>query len=634
MLSACQFHRHSLYHLQKIYFTSSTIVRAFTVLHVPENKHGSKPQDASIARERKVQRAQLNNLLLAADRLLDSKHAHTIQPYLMSKISASKFYNSYRWVAFVRLIRFALSRQLFSVAIALYDRLLNEGFAPLSSIRARMTALKLVDSSKNIRDALDPLKQQFADDAYDTQTFMQLLYFMLTVKNAPATFVEEAAQAYMTAKQIEASACPDLIGEVVSINMRAGRLGAAQRWLRAFEDSCKTVGDQLVATPYAEMIDALMRVDPRNTPALRSVLEDMRAAGVSPNASIFNTLMRVNAKQQRYQEAFELYRVLMQRRCEHLMPNDVTFKIVLCAVRVMDQKRRAKRPYVVDPRQIFRDMLECHLQQTEGQPKGRSTSLSASAFQSALRTFIARGDYLGAFIVVRLLDTFGFSADLESYRIVLTHLFLRIRRESRSGRRPSEYRLADFLMHLRADEAPDLNTMSSRIQETTLSASASASPPFATAAETVTHLLALGDPHRLGDDDLYDVTPSTPLTQSKGHRQVPTVSMLIGDSEPPHNHRCSPVPLARLLQKVFLGAIWASSPRTSNLHFQGVVEKAVGDARKRMVPEIAPVNPRKVAELHQHLERKQGLPFVASRRRKSARAGWEINFEGEDDRGI
>ena len=594
-----------------------------------------------MARERKVHRAQLNNLILAADRLLDSKHAHTIESYLMSNISAQKFYNSYRWVAFTRLIRFALSRQLFSPAIALYDRLLNEGFAPFSSIRARVTALKLVDSAENIRDVLGPLTQQFADDSYDIQAFLQLLYFMLTVKNASVTIVEEAAQMYMSTKRIEARACPDLVGEVASINMRAGRFVAAQRWLRAFEDSCKTAGDQPVATPYAEIIDALMRVDPRNTPALRSVLEDMRSAGVPPNVSIFNTLMRVNAGQQRYQETFELYRVLMQRRCDHLIPNDVTFKIVFRTVRLVGRVRRAKRPSsAVDPRQIFRDMLECHLQQTEGQPHGRSTSLSASSLQSSLRTFIARGDYLGAFIVARLLDIFGFSADFESYQIVLAHLFLRIKRETRGARRSDEYRLADFLMHLRPDEVPGPNVMS-HIREAKPTSARSSAPSntfngskehfFAMATETITHLLALGEPHRLSDEDLYEVWPSSGVPIFKGHRQVPTVSMLIGVEEPQLNHRCSPVPLARLLKKVFLGAIWASSPYTSDPHFHRVAEKAVCDARKRMVPNIAPADPGKAAELLQHLERKHGLPFVASRRRGSARAGWEINFAGRDD---
>lgn len=103
--------------------------------------------------------------------------------------------------------------------------------------------------------------------------------------------------------------------------------------------------------------------------------------------------------------------------------------------------------------------------------------------------------------------------------------------------------LGPFLTHLRADEAPDLNIMF-RIQETTLPAAASASPLFATAVETV------GDPHRLGDEDFSSMTP---FTQSKSLWPVPTVSVLIGDDEPPHNHRCSLVPLARLLKKDVLG---------------------------------------------------------------------------------
>lgn len=103
--------------------------------------------------------------------------------------------------------------------------------------------------------------------------------------------------------------------------------------------------------------------------------------------------------------------------------------------------------------------------------------------------------------------------------------------------RLGEYRLADFLMRLRAAEAPDSN-MSPRND------SASASLLFATAVETATLPLALAEPRRLGDDDLYEITPRvTPFIQ-------------------PHNHRCSPVravPLARLLQQVFLNAAMRGS---------------------------------------------------------------------------
>jgi len=61
------------------------------------------------------------------------------------------------------------------------------------------------------KGALDPPKRQFADDVYDTQTFMHLLYFMFTVKNAPVTLVKDTAQAHMSARQMEASTCPGLI---------------------------------------------------------------------------------------------------------------------------------------------------------------------------------------------------------------------------------------------------------------------------------------------------------------------------------------------------------------------------------------------------------------------------------------
>ncbi|KAI6119923.1 hypothetical protein EDD17DRAFT_1868898 [Pisolithus thermaeus] len=599
--------------------------------------------------ERKAHRARINNLLLAADRLLESKHAHTIQSYIMDKISAHKFYNSYRWVAFARLIRFSLSRQLFSMAIVLYDRLVNEGFAPPSSIRATMIAIKLADSSEDPQDAVEPLTQVFADESYDTAAFMHLFYFMLSVKKAPIPLVDNLTRIYTTTRKIKLCPCPDLIGEVVRINTQAGRLDAAQCWLRDFEESCQSEDVGMDASPYAVLMHTLMRIDPRNTPALQAILEKMKAAGIPPNISIFNTLIWVNVKQGRFREAFELYHVLVAQRSEQLVPSDVTFKILLRAVRLLNQKRRPMRlPNVIEPRQIFREMLECHLLQTGGQPLGRSSSLSASALQMALRTFIARRDYLGAFVVVRLLDTFGFSADLQSYRIVLAHLLSRIRREAKSARRPGEYRLADFLMHLRPDERIDLSGMTSRMQDGQPADQPLTQEPMSTnlqplpgllnsegsSRDVVSHILKLSEPDRRSDEDLLDVAPSIVLhssVQARRHRRmyVPTMSVLCGDDTPPINNRCSPIPLARLLQKVFLGNLWASSP-SFNPRWHTLVQRVVGDAKKSMVPLMDVADFAKAAKSRKHLDRKPGLPFTLSRKRRSARAGWEIEFVGDD----
>ncbi|KAI6148532.1 hypothetical protein BKA82DRAFT_992352 [Pisolithus tinctorius] len=633
-----------------------TLLPFFHVQRVQRASHS--PEAAYTCTERKIHRVQVNNLILAAERLLETKNAHTIQSYLMSKISADKFYNPYRWVAFARLIRFALARQLFSVAIALYDRLLNEGFAPPSSIRARMTAIKLVDSSKRLEDVIAPLKQVFADESYDSAAFMQLLYFMLSVKKVPVPLVDNLARIYTTVGNIETCSCPDLVGEVVRISVQSGDMDAAQHWLRTFEESCRKMNVGIDAAPYANLLDSLMRVDPGNTSAMKAILEKMKAADIPPSISVFNTLIHVNVKQQRFREAFELYRVLMTQRSDQLMPNDVTFKTLLRATRLFSQKRRAKRPpNAVEPSQIFRDMLECHLQQTEGQPLGRSTSLSASGFQMALRSFIARNDYLGAFIVVRLLDIFGFSADLQSYRAVLAHLLSRIKREMESPRRPNEYRLTDFLMHLFPNEKPDLNDMLCRVQNNKLALQPSLEGPVASELlpkpgnplasdpstsvvepDVVSHLVNLSEPNCHSDEDLFQVTPSTIIHSSARTRRrrplyVPTLPVLMGDDAPPVNNRCSPTPLARLLQKAFLGVLWASSP-SFNPCWHGLLQKVVGDAKKRMIPPMDGADSAKGAELRKHLSRKPPLPFAASRKRRSARAGWEIEFTGWDYNGM
>lgn len=629
-----------------------TISRTFTASLVTwEDRQHSNQLDTTKSPERKVQRAQVSKLIMAADRLSESRKADTLESYLMSKLSSDQFYTPYRWVAFTRLIRFALARQLFSVAIALYDRMLKEGFVPLSPLRARFAALKLVHSSMKLEDVTESLGHVFLDENYDLSAFMQLLYFLLGVKKTPVVQVDDLARTYFSIKEVRACTCPDLIGELVRINMLAGRLAAAQHWLHTFEDSCKTEGVRPDSIPYADTLDTLVRIDPRNAPAIQAVLHEMHAQGIPPNVSIFNALIRVNVKQQRYREAFELYHVLMQRRSKDLMPNDVTFKLFFHVTRLISQKRRTRRPpNAVEPCVLFRDMLACHLQQTDGQPLMRSTSLSASAFQTALRAFIARGDYLCASIVVHSLDTFGFSANLQTYRIVFANLLSRIRAEIKAARWSEEYRLVDFFTHIQPTEVLDLSVLDSRIQSKQIMGNLGMTPTgqslskdlrsdFTSAeplessimwTETVSEFLDFCQPYCQSNDDIFEVILPC-IAPSGATNDTPTVPMLIGQDVPPVNDRFSPLPLARLLQKAFLGAMWVnSSHRNGNKwDWRSVVEKAVRHARKRMIPPLIPAHQTGSLRLQDKLKRRPQLPFAASRRRRSARSGWEIDFVAE-----
>ncbi|KAI9460395.1 hypothetical protein HD554DRAFT_2196995 [Boletus coccyginus] len=575
--------------------------------------------------------------------LLLTPRADTLESYLMTKLSDAKFYNTYRSVAFMRLIRFCLERHLFDVALALHDRMLKEGFLAVSPISLRMTALNFARKATNIREIVSPLKKLFEKEAYDVLAFTDLIHYLTNDKHAPGVLVDDLAHAFVSIRQIKLSEYPDLVGELASINMRAGRLDAAQTWLQVFEDVCGAQGILPDVTPYSNIISTLNDIDFKNSEAIQDVLVRMKSAGVSPDGNIFNALIRVNFVHHRYQEAFALYHVLMAKRSDELMPNDVTYKMLFRATNLLSRPRLARRhrrpENAVPPRRLFRDMLACHLEQTNGQPLTRSTVVSVSAFHLALRTFMACEDYAAAFITVRALPAFGFQPNLQTYLIVFVNLLDRMKHEANISHLQGSYRLVDFLMHLRPNEDPALHTLLDRIRHH--------HPAFERAGssigiETISHLLALGEHTRPTDDDLPDVPtlprfPSQPPLRQR-HAQIPTVPLLTGAENPSPNERAffSPVPLARVVHKALLGELFRKAVhRGEDWDWKGATGPIIEETRREMIPEGMDAAMRSET-LEKRTERKdrQGmLPFAAARmrrRRRSARGGREVEFGFEN----
>lgn len=582
----------------------------------------------------KIYRARVNTLLFGADRLLLTPRADTLESYLMSKLSDAKYYNTYRSIAFMRLIRFCLERHLFNAALALYNRMLKEGFLAVNSLSLRMTALNIVHRATNLREIVPPLKKLFEKKAYDVPAFMDLVRYLTDDKHASGALVDDLAHAFVSIRQIKLSEYPDLVGEVASINMRADRLDAAQTWLQGFEDMCGAQGVLPDVTPYSDIISTLNDIEPRNGDAIQDVLFRMKSAGVSPDASVFNALIRVNFVQQRYQEAFALYHILMEKRSDELMPNDVTYKMLFRATSLLTHPRVARRigrpENAVLPRRLFREMLACHLEQTKGRPLGQSTVVSVSAFHLALRTFMSREDYAAAYIVIRALHAFGFQPNIQTYLIVFVNLLHRIKHEANLSRPECSYRLVDFLTHLRPSEDPDLHTLLDRIRQhqPAFECTSSASVGI----ETVSHLLSLGAHARPTDDDLPDV-PTLPRFPSQAHlrrrdAQIPTVAMLTGAEDVASHRRVSfsPVPLARIVHKALLGELFRKAVhRGADWDWKGAVGPIVRETQLEMIPED-------VARGSEASERREGegvLPFAAARmrrRRRSARGAREIAF--------
>ncbi|KAG2339157.1 hypothetical protein BDR05DRAFT_862478, partial [Suillus weaverae] len=452
--------------------------------------------------------SRVNGLLRSIDSRILAKGPDDVEVYIHDKISVAKFDNVYRSTMFNRLIRFLLERDLFKLAISVYKRMLQEQFLPSRDISLKVTAVTEV--------------------------------------------VDDIADAFVSMRNVDLSASGNMVSAMVTACMRADKMSAAECWLKKYESDCMEQGVAPDAAPYAAILETLQEIQPENCGAVQATLYRMRSEGVTPDISVFNTLIRSSLARREYTEAFGLYHAIMANCSSSLLPSDLTFKKLYHVSKIFGHKRsrKYKRPdNAVPPRQLFRDMVQCHLLRTGNAPLAHSNIISISCLHLALRTFMTLEDYPAALMTLRAFDYFGFQPNLQTYLIVITSLVLRIKQELGHVCRAGKYRFADFVVHMRPQEPPDIDVLERRIQREEpvleLSGSSSVGP------ETVTHLLTLGEP----------TASSRSETAHAGRKRlptpvIPTVDMLIGATLLLPFQELSLAPLVRLLRKMMFVSLF------------------------------------------------------------------------------
>lgn len=543
-----------------------------------------KPSNVQQPLARRVFRTHINGLLRSIDTRILAKGLEDVETYIQDKISLSKFNSIYRSTMFNRLICFLLERHLFKIAISVHSRMLHEQFLPKRDISLRMRGLILVKENVVGPDMVAAMKQLFRAQGYTLPMLLELLHFLTTSTNASAEFLDDLADAFVSTLDVNLSASGNLVSLMVTACMRAGRMSAAERWLKKYENDCIEQGTAPDAAPYAGVLETLQEIQPENSAAVQATLYRMRSEGAMPNLSVFNTLIRSKLTRREYDEAFGLYHAIMVNRSTSLLPSDLTFKMLFRASKFLNQRRsrKHKRPAnTVPPRRLFRDMVQCHLMRTGNILLAHSNVVSPSCLHLALRTFMALDDYPAAIMTLRGFKLFGFRPNLQTYLIVITSLVLRIKQELGHVRQADEHRFADFVMHMKPREPPNISVLERRIEHgecmVELSSSACVGP------ETVAHLLGLAEP----------IAPSRSETAHAGHQRsptsiIPTVDMLLGATVISPLQAFSLPPLARLLKRALLASLCkkAAGGKREGWDWEVAVVPILTNAKEEMWPEF------------------------------------------------
>lgn len=521
---------------------------------------------------RRVFRSRVYGLLRSIDSRILAKGPHDIGAYIHDKISVAKFHNVYRSTMFNRLIHFLLERDLFKLAISVYKRMLQEQFLPSRDISLRVTAMTEV--------------------------------------------VDDMADAFDTIRNVDLSASGNMVSVMVTAHLRAGQMNAAESWLKKYESDCMEQGVAPDAAPYAGILETLQEIQPENSGAVYATLHRMRSEGVTPDIAVFNALIRSSLARREYTEAFGLYHAIMTNRSDSLLPSDLTFKKLFHVSKFLGHKhsRKYKHPgNAVPPRQLFRDMVQCHLLRTGNAPLAHSNIVSVSCIHLALRTFMALDDYPAVLMTLRAFHHFGFQPNLQTYLIIITSLILRVKQELGRVRRAGQHRFADFVLHMKPREPPDIDVVERRIQHgehvVELSGPAFVGP------ETVAHLLALGEPTSSSRSETVPAGRKRSSTLS-----VPTVDMLMGATPLSSFQELSLAPLVRLLRKMTLINLFkkAAGGNREGWDWKKAVGPIFSGAKEEMWHDFEPP-PESVTKRKQrgHIRAHRGLlPSSASRVRR------------------
>jgi hypothetical protein len=162
-----------------------------------------------------------------------------------------------------------------------------------------------------------------------------------------------------------------------------------------------------------------------------------------------NALISTDLRRLRFDGAFAFYHALMANRSPKLLPNAHSYGLLfklsrrIHAPRSMFSRRLKRTENTVPPLRLFKDMFECHLIQSLGRVKNRTSVINEYSLNNALHAFLARRDYPAAYVVALTFSRCGLWPNLRTYEILFHHLASRLRVALRS---PTERPWAENLL--------------------------------------------------------------------------------------------------------------------------------------------------------------------------------------------
>ncbi|KAI0044177.1 hypothetical protein FA95DRAFT_1562544 [Auriscalpium vulgare] len=510
-----------------------------------------------------VQSARLQSIILNSHRMLRDGRVRDALTYFRLRLDSvapvAVDNRASRRHAFERITTLLLRHGHLPFAQRIVKNMQEEGLNLSANLRAKLVAAEHFRRAPEVdKEALvADLQAVVALPGFSEENLRELISFMARPPHLDADPIGRIVELYEAAKghDIRVSTANQLI----NVYSRSKSLEVAQQFLpdaSAVEALAAGLDTGNIAAPYTTMISQLADEDFRNPAQISALLAQMGALSVQPDLPLFNALIAMAVRARDLNKAFALYNTVRNSPSSALLPDAYTFGSIFKAAQMTFHRRTARSravkppPDAPSPRELFRDLLECHIIATGRRPTCRSPVATTSVLNVALRMFMLTKDYRGAYVALVGFKMCALRPDVKTFRVVLVTLLAQVRMDTLGRRVAGEERWVDRFLgggqghHVTAAQIKD-----DAIEDFLF---------FATRARP---------PGEAWDD------------AEQAQLRAPTRAMIEGLELPPKKEKWDLEPLERLVGKAILASLENSEERADRY-----VERALQPVIAEMIP--------------------------------------------------
>lgn len=528
--------------------------------------------------ERLIEAGRIKGLLWHVDNFIAFGNRDSVQDYVLKKLGTEEFQNPSRSIAYDRIISSLLGHNLIQPALLIYARMLDERLIPSLFTRLQMEAMTIIHARMDASAVHERLMKLYAEESFDEARLGELITVLEegVETGYPAHIINKLVKLFIRTQGAGYKPPAALICRLVDLLVKNGLKEQATSWLDVAQELSDST-EEPSPSPYVTYLEALSEFDPTNITAQLDVMEKMQQNHITPNVSVYNTLIAAQIRLGHFESACNLYSALLQLRPDSdlpspkptIIPTAPTFAHMFSVIREIDvirgvRSRWYKRPKnAPSARKLYGDMVESHLIETRGRPRQPSSVINPNSVHLALRTFVTLSDYTGAFIALRSFGMYGIPVSLRTYRMVVKGLLQRMHHELGSARGIDERRWVDVL--LGREEG-------------------SHHPPGMT-ADAVVQLMQFGLDNRITLDDLPNIEDLDDVDEQISH--IPSLALIMGQELPTEDVAYSAIPLQRILRRAILAqATLSFEPEYAGLSPVVLFSKIVAHAKQTMVRDL------------------------------------------------